>query len=819
MSLYGALSSGVSGLNSQGTKISTISDNISNVNTVGYKGTDSGFSTLVTSSATDTSFSSGGVISAVRQDVDQQGLIQSTGIVTDLAISGDGMFVVSDVNDGSGDFFYTRAGSFRTDSLGNFVNSAGFILYGWPLDSQGRLPGETGNLNTLSSALLDSTEAININSLSGIAAATTEVELGLNLNAAELILQGPGDTIDVADTSTTNNDITAQEIIFPNPLGFGNVFTAGATLEINASGQVNTFTYGGFDVSDDISTAPGMFGSTLPNTTFNSVLETGTAFTITRSGSSVVETFTFTATQPNVADGQFNSLQSLADAIQAAQGLSARVVNNQLYVSATNASESITFDRVGGPMLPVTSVDLSSTAVLGAGDATTDFDVAQGATAGDGVRVEYDNADTRTVATFNFVVGGAAGVNGNFSDLTELAEEINSLAGVTAAIVGDTIQISEATAGTVYAISDNNASGSSNFAARLGIETSNLIAGLGLDNVSAGLNRFATLQGLSDLINGTEGISSTISDPFGAGSTVNIFNDDPLGNIQFSSSDADFIAELGLATTLFTASYDPTDNTRNMASGSVVADFSRNIRIFDSLGTGHDFQMSFLKLGDNTWGTELYAINPDEIVSPRTDGLVSSGTVVFNGDGSLRSVTNGLLGDIPISWTNEAEASSISLNLGTAGEPASTVGATVIGLLDGLRQFDADYNVEFVEQNGVASGLLSSVSVNEEGFVTANFSNGESRNIYKIPLADFANVNGLTALGGNVYSESINSGDFNLREVGEGGIGSISPATVENANVDLADELTQMIIAQRSYQASSKVITTVDELLEELNRI
>lgn len=815
MSLYGALSSGVSGLNSQGTKISTISDNISNINTVGYKGADSNFSTLVTSSATNTSFSSGGVISAVRQEVDQQGLIQSTGVVTDLSISGDGMFIVNEASDGTGDYLYTRAGSFRTDSLGNFVNSAGYLLYGWPLDSEGRLPGETGNLNTTSSALIDSTEAININSLSGIAAATTEVEFGLNLNAAEDILQGPGDTVDIADTSTNNNTITAQEIIYKNTSG--NILVPDTdTITIDASGQVTTFTYGGIEESDNITSGVGLFGSVLANTTFNSVLESGEAFTITRSGSTSVETLTFTATQPNTSDGQFNSLQTLAEAIQNISGLSARVDDGILSISGTDANESISFDRVGGALVPVTSVDITSgSGVLGSATVTDDFTTAGGATVGDGVRVEYDNGGTRAVATFTFATGGAAGVDGAFSDLTELAEEINSLTGVTSAINGNTLEI---TAGTIYAISDSNTTGSSDFASNLGIASADLVDGLGLADISASTNRFSTLQGLYDLVQETEGIGSTIADAFGAGSTVAIFNDDPLGTLQFGG-DADLLAELGLSTDEFTAAYDPTNESKNIAGGGVGADFSRNIRIFDSLGTGHDFQISFVKLGDNTWGAEMYAIDPDEIVSSRSDGLVASGTIVFNGDGSLRSVTSDLTADISISWANEAEASAISLGLGTAGEPLSTEGATVIGLTDGLRQYDADYNVDFVEQNGVASGLLSSVSVNEDGFIIANFSNGESRNIYKIPLADFANVNGLTALGGNVYQESINSGDFNLRQAGEGGIGTISPATVENANVDLADELTQMIIAQRSYQASSKVITTVDELLEELNRI
>ncbi|MEM7617047.1 MAG: flagellar hook-basal body complex protein [Pseudomonadota bacterium] len=815
MSLYGALSSGVSGLSGQGTKISTISDNIANVNTVGYKQTISNFSTLVTSSATDTSFSNGGVLPSIRQDVDQQGLVESTGIITDLSIAGQGMFVVSDDSIDPDEYLYTRAGSFRTDERGNFVNAADYVLYGWPLDSEGRLPGEAGNTNTASSALLDSLEAININSLSGIAASTTEIELGLNLDASEDILQGPGDTIDIPTASTENSTNASDDIIHFSPSS-GNTLVPGTdSLVIDADGQTFTFLYGGIEYSDNVT--GGLFGSSLSNTTFSSALANGDSFSIEH-GTSVVttSTFTYNASSPNTSAGQFNSLDSLAAAIHAVVGLSARVTDNVLEISGTDANDALTFVRPGGALIPISSNDITAN-ILGAATTTAVFTT--GVTTGDGVRVEYDNAGTRAVATFTFDPTATAGVDGLFANLTQLAEEINSLTGVTSAIAGNTLGI---TAGTIYAVSDFNAVSNSNFASNLAIRGADLVAGLGLTDVAASTNRFSTLEGLYDLVNDQDGINAVIDSPLDS-TTVSIFNDNPLGTIQFGGtllggSDA-LLNELGLASTQFESVYDASDSSKNIAGGFITADFSRNIRIFDSFGTGHDFQFSFVKLDDNIWSAELYAINPDEIVTSRTDGSVAFGTIVFNGDGTLRSVSEGLSGDFTIAWDNEAVDSTISLDLGTAGQAAGTAGATVIGLADGLRQFDSDYNVDFVEQNGVAAGLLSSVAVDEDGFVIANFSNGEARNIYKIPIVDFANVNGLTAITGNVYRESTNSGSFNLREAGESGVGTISPATVESSNVDLSTELTQMIIAQRSYQASSTVITTVDELLEELNRI
>src|SRR5262249_5176771 len=137
MSIFGALYSSVSGLEAQSTAISIISDNISNVNTTGYKAGSAYFDTLVTNSGPGVAYSPGGVRSQDIQGVTQQGLVQSTSSPLDTAISGNGFFVVSNGTDPNASIAYTRAGSFHTDSLGNFVNPAGFYLKAWPLDSNG----------------------------------------------------------------------------------------------------------------------------------------------------------------------------------------------------------------------------------------------------------------------------------------------------------------------------------------------------------------------------------------------------------------------------------------------------------------------------------------------------------------------------------------------------------------------------------------------------------------------------------------------------------------------------------------------------------
>lgn len=256
MSLYGALFTGVSGLKAQGTKIGIISDNIANVNTVGYKATKAAFETLVVNNGSVRSYSPGGVIANSVQLVDKQGILTATDVSTDVAISGNGFFTVKANEDGSGEPLYTRAGSFRQDALGNFRNTAGFYLMGWPLDNEGRLPGEAGNLNTTSSANMDSLEVVNIETQSGVASATTTVEMGANLNAAELIHPGSGVDAVLNVTGSPNNGISGSAILVPDTgtasTGNSNLL-AGNTISVRTGvGQTYVYEYGGYEVSDEI---------------------------------------------------------------------------------------------------------------------------------------------------------------------------------------------------------------------------------------------------------------------------------------------------------------------------------------------------------------------------------------------------------------------------------------------------------------------------------------------------------------------------------------------------------------------------------------
>ena len=122
----------------------------------------------------------------------------------------------------------------------------------------------------------------------------------------------------------------------------------------------------------------------------------------------------------------------------------------------------------------------------------------------------------------------------------------------------------------------------------------------------------------------------------------------------------------------------------------------------------------------------------------------------------------------------------------------------------------------FSDQDGAELGLRSGIEIDRDGFVIAQFSNGASSVLYKLPLVTFANPNGLAEESGTAYTETEDSGEENLREVGTGGAGFIEASTLENSNVDLADEFALLIVAQRAYSAGTKVINTVDQMTQEL---
>lgn len=177
MSLFGALFTGVSGLGSQSQSTAMIANNIANVNTTGFKRSEAAFFSLVTTSNNSGKYAPGTVQAHRVQHVSQQGPIQQTSSGTDAAISGNGFFPVKRSTQTGQEYLYTRSGSFSQDPEGLMRNTAGFVLYAWPIDSAGNLPANQGDLTSLVPA--------NVAFLGGLTRPTSSAELAINLDASE----------------------------------------------------------------------------------------------------------------------------------------------------------------------------------------------------------------------------------------------------------------------------------------------------------------------------------------------------------------------------------------------------------------------------------------------------------------------------------------------------------------------------------------------------------------------------------------------------------------------------------------------------------
>ena len=302
---------------------------------------------------------------------------------------------------------------------------------------------------------------------------------------------------------------------------------------------------------------------------------------------------------------------------------------------------------------------------------------------------------------------------------------------------------------------------------------------------------------------------------------------DPNGNIPANQSDlaaltpvnitgltgnAEATSTINLKANLSSdqASYGAGYVAGDMTNGTVDPHFVRSFQVYDSMGSAHSITFNFLRTGagatPNEWTVEITA----DIDGDGAEDMLDSQIVSFNSDGTLDASGTTLSNTITIPWAASLGIDSpqnIALNFGSDG------------LSDGFTQFASNSELVSSDVNGALFGSFNSVFIDEEGTVIAKFDNGTSKEIYKIPVATFANPNGLRNRDGNAYDETPDSGTFTLREATLGGAGRIISSATEASTVDIAGEFTRMIITQRSYSAAGKIITTADEMLDELIRL
>ena len=246
---------------------------------------------------------------------------------------------------------------------------------------------------------------------------------------------------------------------------------------------------------------------------------------------------------------------------------------------------------------------------------------------------------------------------------------------------------------------------------------------------------------------------------------------------------------------------------QTVTDGSYAVDKSMPITtivtIYDSLGNTHDVPLYFVKsdINSSTGNTWKLMVNQDGSGSVNIPGKDGRDTTVTMPDVEIKFSTDG-------KFTSGNGTVTLTLDNGATGTQRVAVS------LSGLTQYSGS-NTAFGTNDGNAQGTLKSLSIDSSGVITGTYTNGINQAEAQVAIAQFNNAAGLTKEGNSLYKESNNSGTPNIKTAGDLGC-TITPAALEMSNVDMASELTDMIVTQRGYQSNSKIITVSDELLETL---
>jgi len=254
--------------------------------------------------------------------------------------------------------------------------------------------------------------------------------------------------------------------------------------------------------------------------------------------------------------------------------------------------------------------------------------------------------------------------------------------------------------------------------------------------------------------------------------------------------------------------------TTNLNAASNVGDtFSTPVTIYDSLGVSHVLTFTFTNTGPNTWSYSLSIPSTDlnPVKGVAQTGVLSQGTLTFNGDGNL--IADGTDGAGNPTLTN---ITGIPINGLADGATNMTFNWNVLnGTTPVLTQVAAPSSTSSTEQDGGSSGSLVNFSIGSDGTISGSFSNGKTQILGQLALATFANNDGLQLEGTTDFSQTLASGQAVIGVPGAGGLGTLSGGALEQSNVDIATEFANLIVAQRGFEADAKAVTTFDQIMQD----
>ncbi len=774
--------SAISGLRNHQVKMDTIGNNISNVNTVGFKSSRVTFEESMAQLLQGASRPPGnqggtnpmqvglGMSIGSVDTMTSQGNLEPTGQITDLAVQGKAYFAVSN---GEG-MFYSRNGAFQFDSTGKMVlPTNGFVL-------QGKMGDEKGNISP-SQTLGDIVIPFN---KQDPAKETTEIKLSRNLDA-DSEAQGSVLRTNRFLTWACGNDGRAAtgEVEYWDT-------TAGAWAQHSVSMGDNTG-----DLALDLHDKNGR----------SLQIQEGDVLTFKVTNDTTGEQFsenitvdTDTTFGANAADSENSIYQNIQDLFDNAGGnVTVRIRNGKIRLEVTGASDYKNFTVESNR--PITNTYLKQafnfpTQINNAKDLAEDGYA-------NGIASERFLVPANETDYISDLYDGNGNALGDLESATATSagaeptadNSTSDLQGNSSSLLSDTIRI-EGTVG------DDSMSGSLRYNDRT-VE-------------AASGTTPTTLSDLMTEIGDTLKLPEYYSEELSQQSVDIAENNDPdnylpgsllirgMRETDFAINNLSIFATNGDPSTVTPTDFNTNASITKLREARDTGLYATSIDVFDETGDKHTLTVTFTHDDSslqNKWFWKASLSGEEQVVSG------DSGYVLFSDDGT------------PAAWVYDDDTTSFSFDPRNGSAIVDVdIDYGAPGSYEGLTSQRAATTAAIVEQDGYPMGRLTEISIDEYGVIDGSFSNGISKALAQIYLADFRNPGGLLKKGDSVYQESSNSGEAVFGMAGVSSASVLKPGALEMSNVELSSEFTSMMTTQRGYQASARVITTSDQLLQEL---
>jgi len=809
----------LTGLEADSTALNTIANDLSNMNTTAFKAQSTNFSDLFyeqigSTGAGDPIQVGAGVKVASNESSFSQGTINSTNNSTDVALNGSGFFVLSN---GNGGYEYTRAGDLTLDSNGALVTSNGLNVMGYPavkgvVNTNAPLTGINIPVGQVQQPQATSSFGITAN-LDSSAAVGTSFPAPVTIYDS----QGVGYQAQVTFTKTGTNT-WSYDISVPDELAAANDLTpAATTMAVNVGTPATAAITTGLTA---VSTGPTVssVGVTLTPDTVANAGTGNTTYTYNFGAGGMVDGLTTLSIGGNApaVPGAGESVSALANQITALNinGVTASASGGVLTITAPTAStlggsvvadlnettDTYTFNT-GGTVDPASGLKISGTTTAGAPSTITAPTITSGEsitqyaadlnTAITNAKIVNVSVTANTTTNTISIVGSDLSTSGSLSeDLTgtSTAYDFGSTATVdpTATNFSITGQTAAGTNATITKPSFNAGETVAQYAAALNtaLANANIVGVKATSNGGQLTITGANMSTTGNMIQDENATSTSYS--FGS-SGGNLATVDPSTNLTISG-----LTSTGATATMVAPTVTPGETVAAYAAALQSAMNAAGIA-----GVSVTVNNGVLTvIGANQTAT-------GNVIQDAVASANATGSFTFNADGDLVSPAANIANLTFGGFSDNAASLDLTWNiLGSNGTPT-------------ISQVDSASAVSATTPNGYASGQYQSFTIGGDGTVTATFSNGQNENVGQLALANVANLQGLSLLGNGDYATTLASGDAVMGTSGTSGLAAVQDDALEASNVNISTEFSDLIIAQRAFEANAKSVTTFDTVTQD----